>query len=138
MNPTNTPTANQPNPAATAHAPRQATPVMDVVPPPSNDLLASMTDNPMATMATPPVAEEPAQPQQPAASTSNAADDLAPEEIEKDQPTEPAPTPAPKPAKIPKPPKQPGSGVGLAITATVIIVLGLAALTVYAYIKTSK
>jgi len=32
--------------------------------------------------------------------------------------------------------KHPGSGVGLAITGTVIIVLGLAALAVYAYIKT--
>lgn len=45
------------------------------------------------------------------------------------QPTKPAPPPkAP-----PKPPKQ---GVTAAIFATVIIVLGLAALAVYAYIKT--
>jgi uncharacterized protein HemX len=39
---------------------------------------------------------------------------------------------APKP---PKPPKQPGNGVTVAIVATVIIVLGLALLAVYAYLK---
>ncbi|HTB48548.1 MAG TPA: hypothetical protein VK712_00515 [Verrucomicrobiae bacterium] len=39
------------------------------------------------------------------------------------------------PAK-PTTPKQPSSGTGLAIFATVIIVLGLAALATYAYIKT--
>jgi hypothetical protein len=40
--------------------------------------------------------------------------------------------------KVNKPPKSSGSGVGLAIVATVIIVLGLAALAVVAYIKTKK
>ncbi|MDB5164636.1 MAG: hypothetical protein JWL89_262 [Candidatus Saccharibacteria bacterium] len=35
-------------------------------------------------------------------------------------------------------PKQPGTGIGLAIFATVIIVLGLAALATYAYIKTNN
>ena len=36
----------------------------------------------------------------------------------------------------PTTPKQPSSGTGLAIFATVVIVLGLAALATYAYIKT--
>ena len=40
-----------------------------------------------------------------------------------------------KPA-APIKPKQPGNGVGAAIAATVIIVLGLAALATYAYLKT--
>ena len=39
---------------------------------------------------------------------------------------------------ITKPPKQPGSGVGLAIFATIVIVLGLAALLVYAYLRTNN
>ncbi|MGH7142201.1 MAG: hypothetical protein ACREF5_01860 [Candidatus Saccharimonadales bacterium] len=43
-----------------------------------------------------------------------------------------------KKPSVAKPPKQPGSGVGLAISATVIIVLGLAALMVYAYLKTKN
>jgi uncharacterized protein HemX len=42
------------------------------------------------------------------------------------------PKAAPEP---PKPPKQPGNGVTAAIVATVIIVLGLALLAVYAYLK---
>lgn len=37
-----------------------------------------------------------------------------------------------KPAR----PKQPGTGIGLAIFATIVIVLGLAALATYAYLKT--
>lgn len=36
----------------------------------------------------------------------------------------------------PSTPKQPGTGVGLAIFATIVIVLGLAALATYAYLKT--
>lgn len=40
---------------------------------------------------------------------------------------------APKP---PKPPKTRGSGVGLAVFATIVIVLGLGALFVYAYLRT--
>lgn len=43
-----------------------------------------------------------------------------------------------KNTKVTKTAKQPGSGVGLAIVATVIIVLGLAALVVYAYLKTKN
>jgi len=52
-----------------------------------------------------------------------------------DQPADPANarTSVPKPAAT----KQPGSGVGLAITATVLIVLGLAVLATYAYLKTT-
>lgn len=41
-----------------------------------------------------------------------------------------------KPAKPPKTPRQPG--VGLAIFATVVIVLGLAALATYAYLRTNN
>jgi uncharacterized protein HemX len=43
-----------------------------------------------------------------------------------------------KPSKMPvtKPPKRQGSGVGLAIFATVVIVLALAAMMVYAYLRT--
>jgi hypothetical protein len=43
-----------------------------------------------------------------------------------------------KPAKVKKPPKQSSGGVGGAIFATVVIVLGLAGLAVFAYIKTQK
>jgi len=69
-------------------------------------------------------------------------DVVPPPAADKPQPAAPNPTPAPaaKPAKPAKPvtPKQPSNGVGMAITATVIIVLGLAALAVYAYLKTAK
>jgi hypothetical protein len=62
----------------------------------------------------------------------------------------PAPTPSPIAAalaheqqkadqpKATKPQKPANNGVGLAIVATVIIVLGLACLAVFAYIKTKK
>lgn len=40
--------------------------------------------------------------------------------------------------KVTKPPKAPRSGVGLAVAATVIIVLVLAALFVYAYLRTNN
>jgi uncharacterized protein HemX len=43
-----------------------------------------------------------------------------------------------QPAKVKKPPKQSSGGVGGAIFATVVIVLGLAGLAVFAYIKTQK
>jgi hypothetical protein len=45
-----------------------------------------------------------------------------------------------KPSKtaVTKPPKRPSSGVGLAIFATVIIVIALAALMVYAYLRTNQ
>lgn len=49
-------------------------------------------------------------------------------------PAKPEPAAPVKPA----PPKQPGSSVTVAIIATVIIVLGLALLAVYAYLKTQK
>jgi hypothetical protein len=44
-----------------------------------------------------------------------------------------------KPNKLPvsKPAKQPGHGVGIAILATVVIILGLAVLVVYAYLRTN-
>lgn len=43
---------------------------------------------------------------------------------------------AQKPAKPPKPPRPHGSGIGLAVVATIIIVLGLGALFVYAFLQT--
>jgi hypothetical protein len=42
-----------------------------------------------------------------------------------------------KPA-VTKPPKPSGSGVGWAIFATIVVVLGLAALMVYAYLRTNN
>lgn len=41
-----------------------------------------------------------------------------------------------KPPKQPATPKQPKNGVGMAIAGTVIIVLGIAALATYAFLKT--
>jgi hypothetical protein len=38
---------------------------------------------------------------------------------------------------VAKPPKRQGSGVGLAIFATVVIVIALAAMMVYAYLRTN-
>ena len=56
----------------------------------------------------------------------------------------PSPSEAPADAKTdavkpvaPKPPKAKRTDVGLAIAATVVIVLGLAALFVYAYLRTN-
>ena len=43
---------------------------------------------------------------------------------------------AAKPA-VTRPPKAPSSGVGLAIFATIVIVLGLGAMIVYAYLRTN-
>lgn len=46
----------------------------------------------------------------------------------------------PKPAEktpVAKPPKKPRTGVGLAVFATIVIVLGLGALMVYAYLRTN-
>ena len=47
---------------------------------------------------------------------------------------EPKPTPAP-PVPTPRAPKKPSNGVNSAIFATVIIVIVIAALIVYAYLK---
>lgn len=58
--------------------------------------------------------------------------------VEQKQPEKPIdekPADLPKPV-IPKKPRQPG--VGLAIVATIVIVLGLAALATYAYLKTAR
>ena len=49
-------------------------------------------------------------------------------------------TKKPKPAEkapVAKPPKAPKNGVGLAVFATIVIVLGLGALMVYAYLRTN-
>jgi outer membrane biosynthesis protein TonB len=55
-------------------------------------------------------------------------------QVDKPEPKAAAKPPAPKPVT----PKRPSTGMTPAIIATVIIVLGLAALAVYAYLKTSK
>jgi hypothetical protein len=94
--------------------------------------------------------------------TPNTPQTLEPVHVRADQPTAPAssiparptpslaekPVPLPPAAPVPqqkpqsvsvkKPQKQAGNGVALAIVATVIIILGLAALAVLAYIKTKK
>jgi hypothetical protein len=93
-------------PSAGAPNPAAPGPVMDVVPPrPKAEPAAGASPEPMA-VAPPEEANSKVQPARQKA--------------------------APKP---PKPPKQPGSGVTVAIVATVIIVLGLALLAVYAYLK---
>ena len=89
-------------------------PVMDVVPPPKLAAAPATTDG----VKTPPPLPDNAAP---AAEKSG----------EKDKPKQAKP-------KVTKSPKVPRSGVGLAIAATVIIVLGLAALFVYAYLRTNN
>ena len=59
-----------------------------------------------------------------------------PLEKPEDDSKKPAKEKAAKPA-VTKPPKAPSSGVGLAIFATVIVVLGLGAMMVYAYLRTN-
>lgn len=100
-----------------AQQPTQTTnkPVMDVVPPPKP---AAALAVPSEGVKTPPPMPADATP---AAETSGA----------KEQAKQAKP-------KVPKPPKTPRSGVGLAIAATVVIVLGLAALFVYAYLRTNN
>jgi hypothetical protein len=69
----------------------------------------------------------------PAESPATAPVEPPPEQPAEGDKSEAAQKPEPK---KPKPAKQPGApGVGLAITATVIIVLGIAALVVYAYLQ---
>lgn len=58
-----------------------------------------------------------------------------PDQGQPQPPQPPSPPPQQKAPPKPKPPKKPRNGVGTAIFATVIIVLGLAALAVYAYLK---
>lgn len=96
-----------------AQQPTQATnkPVMDVVPPPKSS--APSPESADGVKTPPPSPSDPAQ-------AAEAAS-------KKDQPKQ----------KVAKPPKAPRSGAGLAIAATVIIVLGLAALFVYAYLRTN-
>lgn len=48
------------------------------------------------------------------------------------------PTPDIRQAHTSSAAKPPSSGVGLAISATVVIILGLAAMAVYAYLQTQK
>ncbi|HXE09805.1 MAG TPA: hypothetical protein VN554_00055 [Verrucomicrobiae bacterium] len=93
----------------------QKPPVMDVVPPPTDQPMASAQSDPSpAVQAVPPDDETPA-------------------------PDSPAPQKAAVPAKPQQPttPKQSGKpGVTTAIVATVVIVLGLAILATYAFLKT--
>ena len=89
-------------------------PVMDVVPPPKPAAAPAPVDG---VKTPPPLPDDAAQ----AAGKSDGKD-----QSKQDKP------------KVTKPPKAPRSGVGLAITATVIIVLGLAALFVYAYLRSNN
>jgi hypothetical protein len=89
-------------------------PVMDVVPPPALDKSETAAPSDSAV-------SQDDKPVDPKANDNEKADDKGPA-----KPT------------TPKPPKQPGNGVGLAIVATVVIVLSLAVLATYAYIKTQK
>lgn len=95
-------------PLETAKAP---TPVMDVVAPPPEPMTEAKAE-PTASTHTP--GPKPSSPFLPAHQSA----------------------PTPKPPKHHAPPKT--GGVGGAIFATVVIVLGLAALAVYAYIKQPK
>lgn len=97
-----------------AQQPNQANkPVMDVVPPPKAPAASAQADD----VKTPPPMPADAMP--------------ATEKPDKGQDRQTKP-------KAAKPPKTPHSGVGLAVAATVIIVLGLAALFVYAYLRTNN
>jgi|GEM_PF-5235291 hypothetical protein len=69
-----------------------------------------------------------------------AAQPVAPSSAGPSKPAPPAAQPTVSKAQpsVKKPPKQAGSNVTMAIISTVIIVLGLAALAVLAYVKTKK
>lgn len=100
-----------------AQQPNQTTnkPVMDVVPPPKSAAAPpASTDD----VKTPPPMPTDAAPAAEGADTKEQAKQVK--------------------QKAPKPPKTPRSGAGLAIAATIIIVLGLAALFVYAYLRTNN
>jgi len=106
---------SKPESAPKPEAPKPAHgPVMDVVAPPP--AATAGEDKP----------HQPPQEDKPHATT----DEQPATQSDPDKPVAP-----PEPQK-PVTPKPPHTGVGLAITATVIIVLGLAALAVYAYLKT--
>lgn len=68
--------------------------------------------------------------------------EVAPQAMAIEPPQENPPKAPPKseqkPLKKPSMPKKPASGVTMAIVATVFIVLGLASLAVYAYLKQNK
>lgn len=117
-------------PAGHAHADQPASPrpAMDVVPRRIPEQPAAQPGN-----QAPPSHPQPGMPDQ------SGVRPAPPPEAAADGKPEPQETTQAAPAKEPKKPpqpKQPKSGVGLAIAATVIIVLGLAALATYAYIKT--
>lgn len=106
-----TPVADEPTPAA----PQPAAPA-PLNPEPAENLPDEMPD----------LAQAP--PEEDAANTDESA--KKPEEKKQDNAEQPQVN------KPPKPPRQPG--VGVAIFATIVIILGLAALATYAYLRTNN
>lgn len=161
MSPDSAQPKTQANPATDAHAPRQAIPVMDVVPPPAAPASAQPAAEDPGLAVSPEVAaqlESDAAPAVPAATTESSA---TPDKTadNSDSGVEPAPPDDAQDGQPDSPndiiaqeikrehdtpqsaaPKAPGqsNGVALAITATVIIILVLAGLTVFAYLSTQK
>lgn len=95
---------------------------------------------PAARPATPPVMDVvpprplPAEPLRMPPQDNSSVPVAAPKEVDKKQAKKDAKA---EKASIVKPPKGPKSGVGLAVLATIIIVLGLGAMIVYAYLRTN-
>ena len=104
----------------------------------------AVTPKPETQENTPPAAAPPSANPAPAENLPDEMPDMAsaPEEnaAAGDDPAktldEPKKSKPAKPPRAPKPPRQPG--VGLAIFATTIIILGLAALATYAYLRTNN
>jgi hypothetical protein len=94
---------------------------------------------PVMDVVAPPPAPDPA----PAANGDDKPHDPPPAEPDHQAGPDEKKPEAVKPAEVappPKPviPKQPGSGIGMAIFGTVVIVLALAGLAVYAYLKSKN
>jgi uncharacterized protein HemX len=93
---------------------------------------AAPTPGQVVSVVPPPPAEEKEKSQEPSGEKPVPA---PPPEAGKDKTEKVKPLPTPKPQKAVTS-KKPHGGVTLAIVATVIIVLGLGAMAVYAYLKT--
>ena len=111
-------------------APAPAT-VMDVVPPPPPAPPVNQAPSPSADSAP---SDDDSKPHEPPAVDSDHDDSKTAEDKPKTKLDEAA-LASVTPSK-PQAPKKPSSGVGLAVFGTVVIVLGLAGLAVYAYLKT--
>lgn len=113
--------------------PKPAAPVVDVVAP-------HAPAAPPAPTPEPAPADHPGAPVKEATDAEQQAVKPAPPSTDDEAKDKPVPKPAKteKPVKPPKPEKAPGDGVGGAIFATVVIVLALAAMATYAYIKTQN